>query len=120
MVSVKKNDGMAEAVGAGLKEAGSETVKKSAKKETTKKETIKKEAAKKVLVKKTDPKTSVVVEYAGGQIVVKDVVSKATKAFAKANKGVAVKKVEVYLKPEEGVAYYVVNGVGGEECKVVL
>ena len=101
--------------------AKKETVKKEAeKKETVKKETAKTETAKKAPVKKSEPKASVVVEYAGGQVAVKDIVARATKAFAKANKGVTVKKIEVYIKPEEGVAYYVVNGIGSDEYKVEL
>lgn len=69
---------------------------------------------------KKDPKTKVVVEFAGKQIVTKDIVAAATKAFTKANKGVTIKSIEVYVKPEEDVAYYVVNGQGADEYKVNL
>lgn len=79
----------------------------------------KKEAAPKVTVKK-DPKTKVIVEFAGKQVVTKDIVAAATKAFTKANKGVTIKSIEVYVKPEENVAYYVVNGQGADEYKVNL
>lgn len=94
--------------------------KETAKKEAVKKETVKTEAAKKAPVKKTEPKSTVVIEYAGGQVSAKDIVTKATKAFTKLNKGVVIKKIDVYVKPEEGVAYYVVNGVGSDEYKVSL
>lgn len=77
-------------------------------------------AAKKAPAKKAEPKASVVIEYAGKQIVAKDVLADATKAFKKANKGVTIKTIEVYVKPEENVAYYVVNGEGSEDYKVSL
>ena len=32
----------------------------------------------------------------------------------------APKNVTVYIKPEEGVAYYTVQGVGSEDYKVIL
>lgn len=62
------------------------------------------------------------VEYAGRQIAVDDVIESAKahyKAlFAKEN-GV-LKTIEVYVKPEENVAYYVANGKGGNKYKVGL
>ncbi len=77
-------------------------------------------AAKKAPAKKVEPKASVIIEYAGNQIVAKDVLAAATKAFKKDNKGVTIKTIEVYVKPEENVAYYVVNGEGSEDYKVSL
>ncbi len=77
-------------------------------------------AAKKAPAKKAEPKASVVIEYAGKQIVAKDVLADAIKTFKKANKGVTIKTIEVYVKPEENVAYYVVNGEGSEDYKVSL
>ena len=89
-------------------------------KETVKKAPAKKAPAKKAPAKKVEPKASVVIEYAGTQIVAKDVLAAATKAFKAANKGVTIKTIEVYVKPEENVAYYVVNGEGSEDYKVEL
>ncbi|MDO4267583.1 MAG: DUF6465 family protein [Eubacteriales bacterium] len=84
-------------------------------------ETAKKAPApKKAPAKKVEPKASVVIEYAGSQILAKDVLDAATKAFKAANKGVTIKTIEVYVKPEENVAYYVVNGEGSEDYKVSL
>lgn len=77
-------------------------------------------AAKKAPAKKVEPKASVVIEYAGNQIVAKDVLAAAIKAFKKDNKSVTIKTIEVYVKPEENVAYYVVNGEGSENYKVSL
>lgn len=87
-----------------------------------KKETVKKTETKtaKVATKKVEPKTRVFVEFGDRQVVTKDIVAAATKAFTKANKGVAIKNMDVYIKPEEDVAYYVVNGQGADEYKVDL
>ena len=70
--------------------------------------------------KKADPKVDVVVEFAGKQIVAKDVKDAVLKAYKKANKGVEIKTVEIYIKPEENAAYYVVNGDAKPEYKVEL
>lgn len=80
----------------------------------------KKAPAKKPAAKKAEPKSKVVVEYMGAQILAKDVLAAATKAFTKANKGVAIKTIDLYIKPEEGAAYYVVNGVGSDDYKILL
>ncbi len=98
-----------------------EAAPKTEKKPAAKKEAAKTAApAKKAPAKKVEPKTSVVVEFAGKQFDTKDVVAAATKAYKKANKGVVIKKIEVYVKPEENVAYYVVNGEGSDDYKVEL
>lgn len=83
-------------------------------------ETTKKAPAKKAPAKKADPKACVVIEFAGKQIVAKDVLDKAVKAYAEAHKGAEIKTIEVYVKPEENVAYYVVNGEGSDDYKVTL
>ena len=77
-------------------------------------------AAKKAPAKKVEPKTSVMIEYAGKTVVAKDVLAAAQKAYKKANKGVVIKKIEIYIKPEENVAYYVVNGDASADYKVEL
>ena len=66
------------------------------------------------------PKVDVVVEFAGKQIVAKEVKDAVLKAYKKANKGVEIKTVEIYIKPEENAAYYVVNGDAKPEYKVEL
>ena len=113
-----------------------ETVKKEpVKKEAAKKEVpakaeapVKKEvpakketaAAKKPAAKKAEPKASVTIEYAGKSVVAKDILAQVKKDFAKANKGVAIKSIDIYVKPEESVAYYVVNGIGSDDYKIYL
>lgn len=80
--------------------------------ETTVETTKAAAAEKKTPAKKTTaPKKTaqVVIEFAGNQYIAKEIVAKC-EADYKANNKDAVKTIEVYVKPEEGVAYYVVNG----------
>ena len=83
-------------------------------------ETTKKAPAKKAPAKKADPKACVYIEFAGKQIVAKDVLDKAVKAYETDHKGVEIKTINVYVKPEENVAYYVVNGDASDDYKVTL
>ena len=82
----------------------------------------KKPAAKKATAKKAEvePKVSAVVEYEGRSVLIKNIVAKAIKAYKKANKGVVIKKVDIYIKPEENAAYYVINGDSSPSYKVEL
>ena len=98
------------------------TAKKAAAKTTTAakktaaaaKKTVKKAADKKAEVKKAVAAKNVVqLQFAGKDIAV-DAIVEAAKADFKANNKGAVKTVEVYLKPEENAAYYVINGVAGK------
>ena len=53
---------------------------------------------------------TVVVEFAGKQIMAKDVLKKAEEAYLAAHKGVGIKTLELYISPEHNAAYYGVNG----------
>lgn len=101
-----------------------ETVKKEAapKKETVKKETAAKKApARRTAAKKAeDVKATVTIQFAGKEVVAKNILEEAKKAFAAANKGVEIKTIDIYVKPEENAAYYVVNGVGSDDYKIEL
>lgn len=98
--------------------AKKETVKKTA---APKKETEKKApAAKKPAAKKSETAAKVVIEFAGKSVVAKDVLEAATKAYTESHKGVEIKSIDIYVKPEENVAYYVVNGEGSDDFKVEL
>ena len=62
------------------------------------------------------------VEFGGRQILVNDVAESAKahyKALFEKENGV-LKTLELYIKPEENVAYYVANGTGRDEFKVGL
>lgn len=110
-------------------ETAVEAVKETAEKAKT---ATKKTASKaKTAAKKTVSKTKAAAEKA----VAKDVcilqvsgkaeidvasIAEACKADYKAKTNKSAKAVTVYIKPEEGVAYYTVNGVGAEDYKVTL
>ena len=63
---------------------------------------------------------TVVVEFAGKQIMAKDVLQKAEEAYLAAHKDVEIKTLELYISPEQNAAYYVVNGEGGDDYKIIL
>lgn len=97
-------------------EAPKAEVKKA---EEPKKETAKKAPAKRAAAK--DIKTSVVVQFAGKEVTEKDLIAAVKKAYTKkGNKVGDIKTIEIYVKPEESAAYYVVNGVGADDYKIEL
>ena len=101
-------------------EAKAEAPKAEAKKaEEPKKETAKKAPAKRTAAK--DIKTSVVVQFAGKEVTEKDLIAAVKKAYTKkGNKVGDIKTIEIYVKPEESAAYYVVNGIGADDYKIEL
>lgn len=99
--------------------------KKAAAKKTTtaKKEAAPKKAAttRKTAAKKAaEPETTIYVQYAGLQIKAKDVLAAALASYQEKNPDAEIKTIEVYVKPEENAAYYVVNGEGSDDYKVEL
>ena len=79
------------------------------KKTTTKKETAKPAAEKKRVVKadaknEEEPKKAVAKKTSSKKETEEEA------AFAAANEGVEIKSIELYVKPEDHAAYYVVNG----------
>lgn len=104
-------------------EAKKETIKKDTVKKTEapKKETVKKApAASKPAAEKAAPAVNVVIQFAGKSVPAKDILATATKAFTESHKGTAIKSIDIYVKPEDSAAYYVVNGEGSDEFKVEL
>ena len=86
------------------------TAKKApAKRAAAKKETA---AAKKTTAAKTEVKETVVVQFAGAEYSVDDVKANVKKAWmAETGKQESdIKDIQIYVKPEEHAAYYVVNG----------
>lgn len=75
---------------------------------TEKKPAAKKPAAKKA-VKTEAKKENVVLQFAGKEYDVDAIVTLAKADFKANNKG-CVRSLNVYLKPEDSAAYYVVNG----------
>ena len=78
-------------------------------KTTDNKATAKKPAAKKTAAKKTSVESKVYIQFFGKQVTTKDVLD-SCEADYKSNNKAAIKSIEVYVKPEDDVAYYVVNG----------
>lgn len=71
----------------------------------------KKAPAKKTTAKK-DIKVKAVVEYYGKQVEEKDMIAAVKKAWTKSGRKVAdIKTIDLYIKPEEGAVYYVINGI---------
>ena len=99
-------------------EVKAETKTEAPKAEEPKKET-KKAPAKRAAAK--DIKTSVVVQFAGKEVTEKELIAAVKKAYKKkGNKVGDIKTIEIYVKPEENAAYYVVNGVGADDYKIEL
>ena len=70
--------------------------------------------------KAAEPKTTITVQYAGQDITTKSLIAQIKKDFKKANKGVEIKKIDLYIKPEEAAVYYAVNGKGSEDYKIMF
>ena len=100
-------------------EAKAEAPKAEAKKAEEPKKETKKAPAKRTTAK--DIKTSVVVQFAGKEVTEKDLIAAVKKASTKkGNKVGDIKTIEIYVKPEESAAYYVVNGIGADDYKIEL
>lgn len=86
-------------------------VKEETKASVEKKAPAKKAPAKKTTAKK-DIKVKAVVEYYGKQVEEKDMIAAVKKAWTKSGRKVAdIKTIDLYIKPEEGAVYYVINGI---------
>lgn len=81
----------------------------------TKTEPMKNSIVKKPEVKKPTAKKEVkvkaVVEYFGKQVEDKEMIAAVKKAWTKKGKKVGdIKTIDLYIKPEEGAVYFVING----------
>ena len=83
--------------------------KKSAAKDTAAKE-AKDTGAKKAAAKTADKPSKLVVQFAGKEYDSNDIVEMCKAAYKADNSRKQVRSIEVYVKPEENKAYYVVNG----------
>lgn len=117
-MAVKKTADAVKKTAAAAKETVKETAVKAA--ETVKTETkAVKEAVKaktetaKAPAKKTQKpeakKETVVLQFAGKEVDMDAIIESARADFKANNKG-CIRKLEVYVKPEDSAAYYVVNG----------
>ena len=84
-----------------------------------KSEAAKKEPAK-AAPKKAEPAFTTIVQLGDKEFDLTDITAKAYKAYKSVHKRKTVTEFVVYVKPEEGAAYYTVNGDGAEEYKIEL
>ena len=80
----------------------------------------KKPVEKKPAAPKAEPKMTVVVQVGGQEFNVAEITEKAYAAYKADHKRKTVKEFTVYVKPEENVAYYTVNGEGSDDFKIEL
>ena len=104
-----------------VKEAVAETVaevKTAAVKKTDEAKEAVKKTAKKVTKKAAD--VTITVEFAGRQAVITDLAAKAEAAYKAINADAEINTLDIYVKPEENAAYYVVNGEGSADFRIEL
>ena len=88
-----------------------EAKKPAAKKETAKKETAKKAPAKKPAAKKTELKSEISVQFGGKSYSQEELlkIAKDVWKYDLKQKAADLTSVELYVKPEENMVYYVMN-----------
>ena len=100
-------------------ETVTETAPKAAEKKTARKTAAKKAPAKKAVEEKAvetpaektvEPKTTLVLEYCGRQVTESTMIAGAKKVWAEAGHTEAIETMELYMKPEDGAVYCVING----------
>ena len=86
------------------------------KKETAKKAAPAKKTTKKATAKKAEPKKEVekveevYLQFHGQEIFTRDILERAKQAYvAEGHRESSIKSVRLYIKPEENMAYYVIN-----------
>ena len=112
----KKVEAKAEAAAKTEKPAKAEPAKKTA----AKKEPAKKTAAKKtVKAEKSAVTQNIYVQFAGNEFLTSDLVAKVTENWvALGHRASSIKSLDLYVKPEDMAAYYVINGK--ESGKIAL
>ena len=99
-------------------EAVTEAAPKAAEKKTARKTTAKKAPAKKAAEKAVEApaekpvetKTTIILEYCGRQVTENTMIAGAKKVWAEAGHTEAIETMELYVKPEDGAVYCVING----------
>ena len=95
--------------------------KPAAAKTTTAKTTAKAAPAKKPAAKKpAAKKASVHFQFDGKDLIAKDILDQAIASYKKSHKDTEIKDIQLYIVANESAAYYVVNGEGGDDFKVML
>ena len=81
---------------------------------------VKKTVAKKAENKKAEPVITTILQLGDKEFDITGIAVKALKAYKTVHKRKTVTEFVVYVKPEDGAAYYTVNGEGDEEYKIEL
>lgn len=105
------------------KKPATKTTKTTAKTATKTAKTTAKTAEKKTTTrakKATAPEAKVVIEFSGKQVLAKDILARAEAHYKAGHPGDEIKTIEIYVQPENQVAYYVVNGQDLPDCCVEL
>ena len=92
------------------KKAGSAKPKKATAKKTTRKPT-----AKALLAKATAVYN---IEFQGRSVTDKELAEKAVKDFMSKTGKTSLKKIELFVQPENSVAYYAIDGEGGDQFQI--
>ena len=91
--------------------AKAEPVAEPAGKKTARKTAAKKAPAKKAAEEKSaEAKTTIILEYCGRQVTETTMIAGAKKVWADAGRTEAIETMELYVKPEDGAVYCVING----------
>ena len=87
-----------------------EEKKETVKKEATAKKAVKKSPAKKTETKKAEKVEEIYLQFHGQEIFTKEIMEKAKRAYiAEGHRESSIKSIRLYIKPEENMAYYVIN-----------
>lgn len=89
-----------------VKKVAEKTVKKAVK---GKAETAKKAVKEKLPVKKNEPKVRIVLQYGDQTVEADTMIATAKKIIQDEPNSAVVKKLDLYVKPEEGKVYYVAD-----------
>ena len=75
---------------------------------------------KETVSKKAEPTLKTIVQVNGKDIDVSNIAANALKSYKSVHKRKVINEFVVYVKPEENVAYYTINGEGSDEYKIDL
>lgn len=86
-------------------------------KTTTRKTTEKKGVAVNASLNEVDAVSKVFFQYAGQEIVANDVLQKVKMEYLANGKAESdIQSIQLYIKPEENAAYYIINGEADGRC----
>ena len=105
------------------KKAVKEPVKQAEKKTVKEpvKQAEKKAAPRRAAPKKAaEPKAAVHFQFEGKDLVARDILDQAMKAYQESHPETEIKTIELYVVANEGAAYYVVNGEAHDDFKILL